>query len=82
MSMSNAATFDFASDPTLTIYPAAQSEGAYVKIEGERYARCVASRSYADGVWTRHTGTREIGAPLTEAELAAIHAAPRQYTCG
>ncbi len=78
----NAALIQFPNPETLVVYPAAQSQAAQVKVPGERYYRTVASMSYSDGVWHRYTGTREQGAPLTAAELAAIDAAPRQYTCG
>ena len=78
----NATTIQFPNPETLEVYPAAQSQAAQVKVPGERYRRTVASMSYSDGVWHRYTGTRDEGAPLTVAELAAINAAPRQYTCG
>jgi hypothetical protein len=76
--MSN--VFEFAADPTLTVYPAAQSECAQVKIEGERYRRTVAVRQYG-GEWVRWFDGSYLQ-PLTDAELAALRAAPRQHICG
>ena len=78
--MSNA--IEFATDSTLEVFPAAQSACAQVRIPGERYGRTVATRNYAEGVWVRWTGTRDAGAPLTAAELAALDAAPRVHICG
>jgi len=78
----NASTILFPNVETLEVYPAAQSQCAQVKVPGERYRRTVADMSYNDGVWRRYTGTREAGEPLTDAELAAIAAAPRVCLCG
>lgn len=75
----------FASDPTLEVFPGAQSECAQILIPGERYRRTVATRDYKAGPageWRRYATTREPVAPLTTDELAALRSAPRSYLCG
>lgn len=73
----------------LRVYPGAQSQVAIAyPAGGPRYGVTVARHTYKDGAgaWVRESEGADWKAvraiPLTEADLAAIAAAPRHYLCG
>lgn len=87
--MSNAANRTTIETTKLRVYPGAQSQVAVAYPDGgPKYGVEVARHTYAEGssAWKRSAegaGWREAQAvPLTDADLAALAAAPRHYLCG